>query len=656
VRAKPADARSDLFAFGAVLYEMLSGKRAFHGETSTDTMSAILHSDPPELTETNRSVPPALERIVRHCLEKNPAERFHSAHDVAFDLETLSSVSSGTIKPQPSRGGNNRWALAAGALVLVSMAMFLAGKYLGHAAPPFRFRRISYARGFVVMARFTPDGNSVIYDAGWEGNPVGLYSTPASVPEPRALDLQNANLFAISRGGEAALGLRGSISHHLVVRGATLARSPLSGGAPRELVQEVLAADWAPDGTLAVVHYVDGRMRLEYPIGKVLYETGGWLSDIRFSPAGDKIAFLDHGYWPDDRGWVTLVDLAGRVKRLTKEWESEDGLAWMPDGKEIAFTAAASGIERALHAVTLSGEQRLLLRVPGTMRLFDIYSDGRVLLAAGHERVNMIGITPDGKTHDLSWSGWTIASDVSPDDKQILFDEQSEFAGANYTVAVRNVDGSPPIKLGDGELSKYTPDGKWVGAAIPSQPHHFMLLPTGAGQARDIPVGGLKSLLRVAFMADGRALMVGAEPDHGVRCYIRQVDGGPMKAVTGEGSMECRGSPDSRQVVAFQSAGSLWLYDSAGGNGHPIPDTDDSIPIRWTDNHTVLAFRTDKLPAKLFLVDVLTGKQKLLQELIPGDRAGVSQIRAAVASADGRTVAYSYHQILYDLYVVEGLK
>src|SRR5882724_10008730 len=382
VRGKVADARSDIFAFGAVLYEMISGKRAFHGETSTDTMSAILHGDPPELTESNRHAPPALERIVRHCLEKNPAERFHSAHDVAFDLETLSSISSGTVSTQLKPGWRRQWPLAGvlARLVLIGAGTFFAVMHFGQSAKVVRFNRISFERGLVVMARFVPDGNSVIYDAAWDGNPSRLYSTPANAPEPRLLDLKDANLFAIARSGEAALGLGGRLSNHLLVRGATLARSPLGGGAPRELLQEVQAAEWSPDGTLAVAHYVEGKVRLEYPIGKVLYETSGWIADLRFSPAGDKIAFLDHGYWPDDRGFVSVVDLAGNKKQLTTEWESEDGLAWSPDGKEVWFTAASSGIERALFAVTLSGKQRLLLSVPSTLRLFDVYSDGRVLL------------------------------------------------------------------------------------------------------------------------------------------------------------------------------------------------------------------------------------------------------------------------------------
>jgi len=99
VRGKPADARSDIFSFGAILYEMLSGKRAFHGDSAADTMSAILMKEPPELSQTNRDIAPGLERVVRHCLEKSPEQRFHSAHDLAFGLEALSDVSTPTLAP-----------------------------------------------------------------------------------------------------------------------------------------------------------------------------------------------------------------------------------------------------------------------------------------------------------------------------------------------------------------------------------------------------------------------------------------------------------------------------------------------------------------------------------------------------------------------------
>jgi serine/threonine protein kinase len=91
---QPAVPESDIFAFGAILYEMVSGKRVFHRDSAADTMSAILHEEPPDLTETARSVPSGLERVVRHCLEKNPAQPFHSAGDLAFDLEAVTDITS----------------------------------------------------------------------------------------------------------------------------------------------------------------------------------------------------------------------------------------------------------------------------------------------------------------------------------------------------------------------------------------------------------------------------------------------------------------------------------------------------------------------------------------------------------------------------------
>src|SRR5947199_2337151 len=139
VRGKPADPRSDIFSFGAILYEMISGKRAFHGETAADTMSAILKEDPPELSETARNVPPGLERIVRHCLEKNPAQRFQSARDLAFDLDVLTEVSgtprSGSLPSvvqQEIRAGSRRKIAQIAGAVLGAVALVGLGWWLGH--------------------------------------------------------------------------------------------------------------------------------------------------------------------------------------------------------------------------------------------------------------------------------------------------------------------------------------------------------------------------------------------------------------------------------------------------------------------------------------------------------------------------------------------
>src|SRR5246127_1451111 len=138
VRGKAADARSDIFSFGAIVYEMLSGKRAFRGDSAADTMSAILKEDPPDLSETNRNISPALERIVRHCLEKNPEARFHSASDIAFDLEHLSGVSSTTSRSPAvaaTTPRNKMMAMIAGGAAL-ALIMLGVGWFLGHGKGP----------------------------------------------------------------------------------------------------------------------------------------------------------------------------------------------------------------------------------------------------------------------------------------------------------------------------------------------------------------------------------------------------------------------------------------------------------------------------------------------------------------------------------------
>ena len=132
VRGKPADHRSDIFAFGAILYEMLSGNRAFRGDSAADTMSAILKEDPPELSVTNQNVSPALERVIRHCLEKTPERRLHSAHDLAFELESLTQTS-GTAASMPA---HRPLPIARLAAVAAAVAAIVAAFLMGRRASP----------------------------------------------------------------------------------------------------------------------------------------------------------------------------------------------------------------------------------------------------------------------------------------------------------------------------------------------------------------------------------------------------------------------------------------------------------------------------------------------------------------------------------------
>ena len=376
VRGQDADHRSDLFSFGLILYEMLAGQRAFQGESLAETMAAIVKEDPPDLMEANGKVPLQLDRLVRRCLEKKPERRFQTASDLGFALESLSGVS-GASQPEAAKEHNLVVASApvkrrlSPMLLGLSLALLTVGAVAGtliyrqfwKTSPP-AYRQLTFRRGTIWNARFAPDGHTIVYSARWNGNPIDLFSLRTESTESRPFGLSNTDVLAVSSSGEMAVLLN---RHHLAwfISRGTLARMPLLGGAPREILDDVQEADWSPDGTqLAVVRYVGGKNQLEYPIGPVLYETAGWISHPRVSPQGDRVAFLDHQVLGDNRGWVAVVDRARKKTVLSGEWASEEGLAWSPAGDEVWFTASRSGEAYALHAATLSGQERLVARVP----------------------------------------------------------------------------------------------------------------------------------------------------------------------------------------------------------------------------------------------------------------------------------------------------
>jgi Tol biopolymer transport system component len=399
------------------------------------------------------------------------------------------------------------------------------------------YLRLTFEQGTVYSARFAPDFRSIVYGAAWNGKALQLYSTVGDSPLAQPLNVTEASLLAISRSGELAVALYGVHVAHLESEDGTLARTPLAGGSPREILEDVPWADWNANGELAVVHRSQGRDRIEYPIGHVLYQSNGWISHLRFSPQADKLAFMDHpGLW-DDRGSVCLIDRTGRMSVLSPEWESEDGLAWSPNGKEVWFTAVEKGSNRDLLAVNMSGRVRRILDLPTGMTLQDVAPDGRALVSLDAERLAMATAARDGKPVVLSWHDWDVAKDISPDGQSVLFEDSSEAAGARYSVAIRKIDGSPPVQLGEGSAGGLSPDGKWAISILPGTPGRIRLLPIGAGQPRMIAVAGLEHITNGSahFLADGKRITVnGNETGRGERCYLVDLDGGKPQPITPE--------------------------------------------------------------------------------------------------------------------------
>jgi eukaryotic-like serine/threonine-protein kinase len=659
LRAKAVDHRSDIFSIGAILYEMLTGHRAFSGETEVDTITAVLKEDPAEINLEQASIPVSFQQIVRHCLEKDPENRFQSARDLAFALDTLAESSGSvrlTTRPRP-RANIVPWT-AAGVL-LVAMLWLLANRQHGAQSPS--YQRLTYEQGTVYSARFAPDYRSIVYGAAWNGKPIQLFSTVGDSLLSQPLDLSDAGLLSISRTGELAVALHGTYAAHLAVEGATLARTPLAGGSPREVLENVPWADWSPSGELAVVHRTQNSDRIEYPIGHVLYQSKGWISHIRVSPQGDKIAFLDHPALWDDRGYVAVMDLSGRRTVLSEEWESEDGLAWSPDGKEIWFTAVEKGISRDLHAVDMSGRTRTILDLPAGLTLEDVAPDGRVLISVDAERVAMATTARDGKPIDVSWRDWTTAKDISHDGQSIFFEDASEAAGTHYALAIRKLDGTPPVQLGEGSGGGLSPDGKWAISVLIGNPDRVTLVPLGPGQPRAIPLPGLEHIFNgnVHFLADGKHIAINAnEPGHGARTYLVDFEGGKPVPLTPEGITGGLISPDGQYIVRSDDTTAVSVYPTAGGAApHVIPNLEPTFnPLQWSDNNSsVYGYVRGHVPTKVYKVTLATGEKTLVQELQPETTTGVINVAPVVMSRDGSRFAYSYHQVFSVLYLISGL-
>jgi serine/threonine protein kinase/Tol biopolymer transport system component len=694
LRGKELDPRTDLFSFGVVLYEMATGILPFRGETSAVVTDAILNRQPTAANRVVPELPAKLEEIISKALEKDPDMRCQTAAELRADLKRLkrsidssrTSVVTETEKAQQSSSSAIAAAAAPvpaqhkkfpAALIFALVALLAAGLgvfagkrfFAAAASEPPVYRQLTFRRGSIRAARFAPDGQTILYSAAWQGNPVDVFTARPEAPESRSMGLSRTQLMSISPTSEMAVLLNSKAIGAWVSMG-TLARAPLSGGAPREVLEQVQWADWAPDGaTLAVVRDMGGRNRLELPVGKPLYQTGGWIGHPRVSPKGDYVAFADHPLQGDDSGSLAVVDLAGNKKMLSTQWFTIQGLAWSPDGKEIWFTASKSGTDRTLYATSLDGKQRIVARLPGALMLLDIAKDGRVLLVRATWRRELLGLVDgESKQRELSWLDYTYPSDLSADGKTLLFDEEggggalaySKSGGLTYAVYIRKTDGSPAVLLGEGGAVSLSPDGKWAIAQTQESPSQFKLLPTGAGEPKDLTKDNINHSWAHWFPDGKRILFSADEPNKGVRFYVYDLASGKSQVISQEGvnGTAFTISPDSQQIAAIGPDQKGYLYPVAGGDPQLIAGLNPGEqPITWSaDGKTLYIYQPGELPARVYRLDIKTGQRTLWKELMPSDPAGVENIGPIYMTPDAKTCVFGYHRMLADLYLVEGLK
>jgi eukaryotic-like serine/threonine-protein kinase len=670
LEGKPVDARVDIFALGVVLYEMTTGEPPFRGRSKASLIVAIL-SEEPVAPITRQPLTPALfDRTIRRCLAKAADERWQTAADLAAELkyvlETLHDQ--GPVAPVPTRPKMRSIATVAAALA--TGAALTAVAFVGLKPPgssPPSFNQLTFRRGIITAARAAPDLQTIVYSAAWEGQPYDLYLTRLGSHEARSLGLRDSRLFSISTGSEMAF-MRGRQS---VTRAfGTLARVPLAGGVPRELLEHVAAADWTPDGSqLAIVRSAPdapGKVQVEFPIGTKVYESSSSLSSLRIAPTGDRVAFMEGNVAKT----IIVVDRSAQAVTLTGGWSPALGLAWSPTGNEVWFTGSRGAVP-ALRAVSLDRKERVLTRATDAMRIQDVLRDGRVLAVRDYGREGFACHAPDANGDvDLSWFDGSSLEALSADGRTVLFGEIRGGGGAAQGIYVRQTDGSPAVRLGDGYPSDLSPDGRWVLTRSADKAHAWVLSPVGPGSPASLPRGGLAAVFEARFLRDGtRVVFGGREEGRGSRIYIQDLKGGAPRAISPEGVRTAAlATPDGRFVLG-SSSGQHVLISVDDGKPRPLSflSSEDS-PLEWTrDGRFLYVLRGSPwsdtaaqiyqaMEARIDKVDAVTGARTPWKTIKPSDTVGLEGINQVLITPDGTTYCYGYLRSLSDLFIIEGVK
>jgi serine/threonine protein kinase len=657
VRGRDIDERSDIFSLGAVLYEMFSGRRPFSGESPVETMNAILTADPPALDEGVRGVAPVLERIVRRCLEKRPADRFHSAHDLALALEAVSGVSTQSVPAVLPPTSRRRWVLAAAALVIGVAAIGAAAWQMRTAPAPAlpSFQRLTFERGTISDARFIPNSSDVVYSAAWQGTAPELFTVRSKRPESLPVGQNDASLFAISPTQDLALMLAPHLSTGQW--SGTLAVAPMGGGGARQIATRVIAADFAPDGSLIYADWDGEHAHIRTAAGVVIHEEPSMVIALRAAPAGGNIAFVT--FEPATRP-LHILDAAGASRTLVESGDVS-GLAWTPDGAEVLFSEPSVTGQTTISAIRPGGQRRMVWRGAGTFDLEDISSTG-AMLARFVDSTSGVLVQQGASTTatDLGWLDDSTAADVSPSGDALLLNARFATAGGAYYI--RKLDGSPAVKLAEGTALAWSPDGREILALADTTT--TVLASVGPGTPHVIPHPDTTSFFGW-FLPDGRILLNGQRRTTKWRFFFLDRDG-RIRPVGPEGLDHWVGQhvpSDDGTLLAAYPSGHDDLADPIIvplDGGKPIPAAGfkpDEIVVRFTpDNQRLLVYDRNRLPVHIDALDYRTGARSLWREFMPADPTGIRGVRSIVMSPGGGVVAYNYRRELSTLYLIEGLR
>jgi hypothetical protein len=685
VRGEAVDHRSDIFSFGAVLYEMLAGRRAFGRETATESMTAILKEDPPEIATSGSGPSPALQRIVQHCLEKKPGERFQSARDIAFALQALSgstTVASGpagaTSMPARTRRRGLPAAVACVVFGAALMLLAVALAYLRH-WPPFTpqpqptLRKLTFGRGAIDGARFVPGSRDIAYSARWQGSPSTVYLLRDGNLEPRALDAPGAILLGVSAQGGAAV-LFNPVLFNAMFSG-TVSVLPLAGGGTREISPTAFAADFAADGSgLCLVTLAKANLfQLEWPQGEILLKPS---TSVLRNPRvhGAQVAFFQSTPANFTDGEIRVMVKGGQPQPLVR-CRGFTALAWGPGGEEIWFSTFDGG-ESRIQAVTLKGRTRTLARYPGRLELVDVDPAGRCLAISSSQMRQAFG-RPMGADRevDLTWLDAQTPTGLRADGGQVLLARWGDWDMLDRAgLYLRPLDGGPAVHLGTGSLlADLSPDGRWVITfeADAKGQSGLRLIPTGAGASRWYSLKGSAANASGIWFhpTAGSVYLLDQDANSISRLDLATGTIAPVDFPGRVGTIlgQYPQSPDGRSMLLVDEESSVlpeerlfqfMLFEQEGAPPKPAKgNLRTEAAAGWAENcQDVFLYDRNAIPATVVRWNPRTGARSPFLQIMPADPSGVWGISNLTITPSGRAYAYSVVRKLSDLYLIEGLK